>query len=57
MTDPLLKIVPTMMSANILAHNVKMMKKKKKKPTDLLEQGVGNIVGVTMAKEVADFIG
>lgn len=57
MIDPILKTIPTMMSLNLVAHNVKYLKKKKKKSTDLIEQGVGNIVGVSMTKEVADFIG
>ena len=57
MVDALLKVVPTMMSVNVLSHNLKYLKKKKKKSSDLIEQGVGNIVGVSMTKEVADFIG
>lgn len=57
MADPILKTIPTMMSLGVLAHNVKYLKKKKKKSTDLIEQGVGNIIGVSLVKETADFIG
>jgi hypothetical protein len=57
MTDALLKIIPTMQSVTLLDYNLKKMKKKKRKAGDLIEQGVGNIIGVAMIKETADFIG
>ena len=57
MADPILRTIPTFASLGVLAHNIHYLKKKKKKSTDLIEQGVGNIVGVTMTKEIANFIG
>jgi hypothetical protein len=57
MTDALLKIIPTMQSVTLLDYNLKKMKKKKRKVGDLIEQGVGNIIGVSMINETANFIG
>ena len=57
MVDPILKTIPTLSSLALVSYNINHLKKKKKKSTDLIEQGVGNIVGVTMTKEIANFIG
>lgn len=53
----ILKTIPVTYSANLAAMNLVALKKKKKKAGDLIGYGVGNIVGVSLAKEVADFVG
>jgi hypothetical protein len=53
----ILKIIPTMQSIALLNYNTKFLKKKKKKTGDFIEMGVGNIIGSTLTKETADFIG
>lgn len=55
--SPILKIVPTVLAAGLLANNVKYLNKKKKKNSDLFELGVTNIIGVSLIKETSDFIG
>jgi len=57
MADPLLRLIPTLQAATLLSYNAKFLKKKKKKSSDFIEMGVGNIVGVALTKETADFIG
>ena len=57
MTDAILKTIPTMQSLALVGYNLKKMKKKKKTAGDFIDLGVGNIVGASMTKEVANFIG
>lgn len=57
MVDPLLKLVPTMQSLALLGYVGKKLKKKKIDTEDMLELGVGTIIGATLVKETADLIG
>lgn len=57
MSLAILRTIPTFSSLAVLSHNLKYLKKKKMKSTDFVEQGVGNIVGTSMTREVANFIG
>ena len=49
-------LIPTIQSAALVSHNLKVLKKKKKKAKDLVELGVTNIVGVSLIKKNADII-
>ena len=49
-------LIPTMQSIALVEHNLKKIKKKKKKASDMLELGVTNVVGVSMIKLNADII-
>jgi len=51
------KVIPTMMAVNLVSHNIKAVNKKKTTSKDMLELGVGNMVGVSMLKINADLIG
>jgi len=51
MTSDLLKLAPTMMSLGLLSDNYAYSKKKKQ---SLIEQGVHNIVGISLIKSVSD---
>lgn len=46
------KVIPTVMSAGLISHNVNYLKKKKK---NLLKLGMDNIVGTAMIQETAQF--
>ena len=50
MTSDLLKLAPTMLSASLLADNYSFVKKDKK---DFIGQGLKNIVGVSLIKEIS----
>jgi hypothetical protein len=52
----LLKIVPTIQAASLANANAKFAMKKKKSSKDLVNVGVGNIVGAALIKEQADFL-
>lgn len=56
MTKALLRIAPLAMSVMIAENNLKLLKKKKKTTKDLVGQGVKNIVGIEMTKEIANFV-
>jgi len=45
-----------MQSLALVSHNLKVVKKKKKTTKDMVELGVGNIVGTSMIKINADLI-
>ena len=49
-------MIPTMQSLNLISHNLKVVKKKKQTTKDMVELGVGNIVGVEMIGLNADLI-
>ena len=49
-------MIPTMQSLALVSHNLKVVKKKKQTTKDMVELGVGNIVGVSMIKINADLI-
>jgi len=49
-------LIPTMQSLALVSHNLKVVKKKKKTTKDMVELGVGNIVGTSMIKINADLI-
>ena len=53
----ILKIVPTIQSAALAKHTLKLATKKKAKTKDFVETGVGTMVGAALIKEEADFIG
>jgi len=50
-------MIPTMQSLALVSHNLKVVKKKKKSTEDMIELGVGNIVGMEMIKINAGLIG
>ena len=49
-------MIPTMQSLALVSHSLKVVKKKKQTTKDMVELGVGNIVGVSMIKINADLI-
>jgi len=49
------KIVPTVMAAGLLSHNIDYLKRKKKK--NLMNLGVENIMGMSMIQATAGFTG
>jgi len=49
-------LIPTMQSVALVSHNLKVVKKKKKSTEDMVELGVGNIVGMEMIKLNAGLI-
>jgi hypothetical protein len=52
----ILRLIPTIQSAQLAGENMKMMKKKKKKSGDFVGMGIKNIVGVSLIKEQANII-
>lgn len=52
----ILKVIPTVQSAALVEHNLKFLKKKKKKSSDFVGSGVTNIVGSSMIAENAKFL-
>lgn len=56
MANEILKIVPTLQATALVGANLKKLKKKKLKTKDVVEMGVGNIVGAALIKETSDFI-
>lgn len=50
------KIIPTIQAAHLVKENVKVLKKKKNKPEDMIKMGAGNIVGTNLIKINADVI-
>ena len=50
-------MIPTMQSLALVSHNLKVVKKKKKTTKDMVELGVGNIVGTSMIKISAGMVG
>lgn len=57
MTTELLRLIPTLQSLSIVAENAKFVKKKNKTTKNFIDVGVGNMIGVALTKETADFIG
>jgi hypothetical protein len=51
--NEILKVIPTIQSIDLLNHNVKNLKKKKK---NFVKTGVENIVGSQMISETAGFL-
>jgi len=49
-------LIPTMQSVALVSHNLKKAKKKKQTTKDMIDLGVGNIVGISMIKVNADLI-
>jgi hypothetical protein len=56
-TNDLLRIGNTMMAVNLVGANLKAVKKKKKTTKDIVDLGVSNLVGSSLIKANADFIG
>lgn len=50
------KLIPTIQAADLVSHNLKKSKKKKK-TKDMLEMGMENIVGVNLIKAEAQIVG
>jgi hypothetical protein len=50
------RIIPSIQSVQLVRHNLKKVKKKKVDTKDILELGIGNIVGVSLIKTEADLI-
>ena len=53
MSDAISKTIPTLMSAGLALHNIKALKKKKRKVGDFVWMGVENIVGLSLIRETA----
>ena len=53
----IMNIVPTVQAASLVNMNLKQMKKKKQTTGDMLNMGMGNVVGTSMIKINADLIG
>jgi len=49
-------LIPTMQSAALVSHNLKVVKKKKTTAKDMVDLGVTNVVGTSMIKINADLI-
>ena len=47
------KVVPTVMAAGLLSHNINYLKKKKKK--NLMMLGIDNVVGLGMIQATSQF--
>lgn len=56
MADAILKVVPTIQAAALVGANLKKLKKKRMRTKDIVEMGVGNLVGAALIKESSDFI-
>ena len=50
-------LIPTIQAASLVNMNLKQMKKKKQTTGDMLNMGMGNVVGTSMIKINADLIG
>ena len=51
MTNDVLKVIPTVMSIDLLNSNIKKSKKKK-----IVKQGIDNIIGSTIISETSNFL-
>jgi hypothetical protein len=56
MINKILSTIPLVQSAALADRNLKMLKKKKKKSTDFVEQGVENIIGASFISESSNFL-
>ena len=56
-TKDILKVSQNMQALAIAADSVKLAKKKKKKTKDYINSGFNSMVGTSMLKANADFIG
>ena len=52
----ILKLVPTMQASSLALRNLRLLKKRRKSG-DFIKQGMENIVGTSLIKEQAKFIG
>jgi hypothetical protein len=53
----IMNLVPTIQAASLVNANMKQLKKKKQTTGDMLNMGMGNVVGTSMIKINADLIG
>ena len=56
-TKDIMNLVPTLQAASLVDANLKAVKKKNKTTKDMLDMGMGNVVGTSMIKINADLIG
>lgn len=56
-TKDIMNLVPTLQAASLVDANLKAVKKKNKTTKDMLDMGMGNVVGTSMIKVNADLIG
>jgi len=56
MANKILSTIPVIQSTILSERNLKLLKKKKKKTSDFLEQGVENIIGAEFISETSNFI-
>lgn len=52
----ILKIIPTIQAAGMVDHNVKFLKKKKKKMTDFIGLGAYNVTGSALIDVEGEFL-
>ena len=53
----IMEIIPVVQSASLVNMNLKQAKKKKQTTGDMLNMGMGNVIGTSMIKINADLIG
>lgn len=56
MANKILSIIPIAQSAMLAEKNLKLLKKKKKRSSDFVSQGVENIIGAELISETSNFI-
>ena len=56
-TKDIMNLVPTLQATSLVGENLKAVKKKNKTTKDMLDMGMGNVVGTSMIKINADLIG
>ena len=56
-TKDIMNLVPTLQAASLVDANLKAVKKKNKTTKDMLDMGMGNVVGTSTIKINADLIG
>ena len=54
--NDILRTVPTIQAAGMVGHNVKFLKKKKKKVKDIVELGAFNITGSALIDAEGEFL-
>jgi hypothetical protein len=52
----IMKIVPTVQAVSLVNANLKQLKKKKQTTGDMLNMGMGNVIGTSMIKINSDLI-
>ena len=56
-TKTLMNLIPTIQSASLVSHNLKVVNKKKKTTKDMIGLGMTNIIGTSLIKAEANLIG